>query len=112
RREVVINGRTVVYYEGGSGPTLLFFHGGGTWEGIDFAADWAKRFRVVFPYHPGWGESEDNPVLKSMGDHVRRYLDFLDALKIDRFHLVGLSLGGLMAGEFAVAHPERLTKLV
>ena len=38
RREVVLNGKTVVYYEGGSGPTLVFFHGGGTWEGIDFAS--------------------------------------------------------------------------
>ena len=111
RREVVLNGKTVVYYEGGTGPTLVFFHGGGTWEGIDFAADWAKRFHVVFPYHPGWGESEDNPAIVGMGDYVLHYLDFLDALKIDRFRLVGLSFGGWMAAEFAVSHSHRIEKL-
>ena len=38
-------------------PPLVFFHGGGTFHGWAFAEPWTSAFRVLIPYHPGFGES-------------------------------------------------------
>src|SRR6185369_7099133 len=45
-------------------------------------------------------------------DAVFHYLDVLDGLGLDRVHLVGVSLGGWIAAELAIRHPERITRLV
>mgnify|MGYP003336923581 CR=1 FL=1 len=55
RRTLRINGIETVLLEGGEGPTLVFLHGAGTVTGFDFAHQWAKKFRVLIPYHPGFG---------------------------------------------------------
>ena len=59
RRTLRINGIDTVLLEAGSGPTLVYFHGAGTVTGFDFANHWAKKFRVLIPYHPGFGASAD-----------------------------------------------------
>lgn len=107
-----MNGVRVVLLTSGAGDPLVFFHGGGTFHGFDFARPWASQHRVIIPYHPGWGESGDAPNLTSLHDYVLHYLDLFDLLNLDRFHLVGLSLGGLLAATFATEHAHRLKKLV
>ena len=47
-----------------------------------------------------------------MHDYVMHYLDLFDALGIDKFRLVGFSLGGLLAAKFAVEHGHRVERLV
>ena len=47
-----------------------------------------------------------------MEDVVFHYLDLFEALGLQRFHLVGASLGGWIAAEFAVRYPERVKRLV
>ena len=59
RETHTINGVKTVVHTAGSGEPVVFFHGGGTVEGFDFAEAWAERFRVIVPYHPGFGESGD-----------------------------------------------------
>jgi len=44
RRTLRINGIDTVLLEGGSGPTLVYFHGAGTVTGFDFANPWTKKF--------------------------------------------------------------------
>jgi pimeloyl-ACP methyl ester carboxylesterase len=112
REEHEINGVKAVVYVAGEGEPLLFFHGAGTFHGFEFAQPWIKQFKVILPYHPGYGESGDDPAMNSMDDYVLHYLDLLDVMGIDKVNLVGFSLGGFMAAKFASSHPERVRKLV
>ena len=112
RREIDLYGVKTVYYEAGEGPTVVYFHGGGAFHGIQFARPWTKDFRVICPYHPGFSESGDDPRVGAMEHYILHYLDFFDRLKLDKVHLTGLSLGGRLAAEFAVGHCERLKSLV
>jgi len=113
QREVFkIGAVDTVVYTAGKGDPVVFFHGAGTLDGFDFTEAWVDRFRVIAPYHPGFGESGDDPEFSSLQDYVMHYLELFDALHIDRFHLVGLSMGGQLAAMFAAAHGHRVKKLV
>src|SRR5215831_18965609 len=112
REELIINGVKTVVYTAGKGEPLVVFHGAGTVDGFDFAEPWADRFRVIVPYHPGFGESDDDPSITDIHDYVMHYLDLFDALKVDSINLVGLSMGGYLAAKFASEHVHRVKKLV
>jgi pimeloyl-ACP methyl ester carboxylesterase len=106
-----INGVDTVLYVAGEGEPLLFLHGAGTFHGFEFAKKWAEKFRVIHPYHPGFGESGDDPAMDTFHDYVMHYVELLDALKIDKVHLVGFSLGGHIAAQFASQQRERVKTL-
>ena len=112
RDTLIVNGVPVAVLTAGSGEPLVFFHGAGTFHGFDFALPWASRYRVIVPYHPGWGDSGDAPNLTSLHDYVLHYLDTFDHLRLEGINLVGFSLGGLLAATFAIEHGRRLRKLV
>lgn len=112
REELTINGVKTVVHSAGKGEPLVVFHGAGTVDGFDFAESWADRFRVVVPYHPGFGESGDDPAFTEMQDYLMHYLDLFEALKIDTLRIVGLSMGAYMAAKFASQHGRRVKKLV
>ena len=112
RHEIDLHGVRTVYYEAGDGPTVVYFHGGGAFHGIQFARPWLSRFRVICPYHPGFAESGDDPRIGAMQHYVLHYLDFFDRLGLGKVHLTGLSMGGRLAAEFAVSHAERLKSLI
>ena len=112
RRQITVNGTDVVLFEGGAGEPLLFLHGAGTVSGFNFAAPWARKFRVYLPYHPGFGESPDSAAITSIDDYVLHYLELLDHLKLDTVRLVGLSLGGWIAATLAAQNSHRLKRLV
>lgn len=112
-REVhVVNGSPVVVYAAGQGVPLVYFHGAGTFQGFQFLRRFTEHFRVVVPYHPGFGESPSQTGLTSLHDHVLHYLDLFDQMGLQRFHLLGYSMGGRMAAEFAIEHSHRLQRLV
>lgn len=96
----------------GNGPAVLFLHGAGTIEGQEWARDLADRFRVYLPFHPGFGESGPAPHICGMQDMIVHYLRLIAALKLERPHLIGLSMGGWMATEMAVMAGERFDRLV
>jgi pimeloyl-ACP methyl ester carboxylesterase len=112
RHEYSVNGVKTVVHMGGQGRPVVYWHGAGAWHGIDFARPWTERFKVIAPFHPGWGESGDAPRMDSMSDYLLHYLDLFDQLNLAQFDLVGFSLGGWMAAEFAAAHSHRVRKLV
>lgn len=112
RHEYSVNGVKTVVHVGGQGRPVVYWHGAGAWHGIDFARPWTERFKVIAPFHPGWGESGDDPAMDSMSDYLLHYLDLFDQLNLVQFDLVGFSLGGWMAAEFAVAHSHRVRRLV
>jgi pimeloyl-ACP methyl ester carboxylesterase len=67
---------------------------------------------VLLPYHPGFGESADAASMHSLAGFVDHYQALFDALGLESFHLVGASLGGRLAVEFALLHPARVRRLV
>ncbi len=111
RDELTVDGVKTVIYSAGSGEPVLFFHGAGTIDGFDFLEPWADKFRVIAPYHPGFGESGDDATFTDLHDYVMHYLNLLDALKLDTVNLVGLSLGGHLAAKFASEQGHRVKKL-
>ena len=108
----LIGGVRTVVYSVGEGPAVMYWHGRGTWHGFAWARDLQHQYRVLLPYHPGFGESEDDPTMRSVGDYVRHYVDLIDHLQIPRLSLIGASMGGYMAANFAIAHPERIERFV
>jgi pimeloyl-ACP methyl ester carboxylesterase len=100
-------------FRAGDGEPLLFLHaagGAGAWHEFHqlLAGD---GFDVVAPDHPGFGKSDDFPDVEAMDDLVYHYLDLLDALDLDRVHVVGASFGGWIAAELAVAASHRIRSL-
>ena len=106
------------YHEAGEGPALVLLHGSGPgvsgWSNFrgNFPV-FAGRFRTVIMDMPGFGKSERPPLDRAYprvaADHVAR---LLDGLGIEKAHLLGNSMGGYVAFEFALAYPERVDRLV
>ena len=96
----------------GSGPDVLALHRAATLEGYQFARGLADRFRVLLPFHPGFGESGDAPHIAGMQDMVVHYLNLVDAMGLTKPHLMGHSMGGWMTAEIAVVAGDRFGKLV
>jgi pimeloyl-ACP methyl ester carboxylesterase len=112
RDEHIVDGVRSVVYSAGDGPPVVYFHGGGTFHGFEWARDLLGRFRMILPYHPGFGESADDPDTGSIADYVMHYTALFDALGLTRFSLAGASMGGRLAAEFALMHGAMVTRLV
>ena len=109
---LTILGARIHLRRAGKGPPLLFLHGAGgitVWAPI--FEKLSETFEVLVPDHPGFGQSDTPPWLKNIGDAALYYLDFLEALKLARPHVVGTSLGGWMAAEAAVRNPSAFGRL-
>jgi pimeloyl-ACP methyl ester carboxylesterase len=116
-REVVAGGRKVWVLEEGSGPPLLYLHGFADVHSVKenwlvFHRQLAQRARLIAPAHPGCARSDENKDVENIEDVVFHYLELLDALGFSRFDLAGSCLGGWIAAEIAVRHPEKIGKLV
>jgi pimeloyl-ACP methyl ester carboxylesterase len=106
-------GGRVHLLRGGAGEPLLFLHaagGAGTW--LEFHRLLAGSFDVIAPDHPGFGGSDEFGDLEAVDDLVFHYLDVMDALGLERAHVVGASFGGWIAAELAVTAPHRIASLV
>lgn len=106
-----VEGVEAVTYAIGEGEPLVYFHGGGTFHGFEWARALANDFRVYAPYHPNFGESGDAP-FDQIADYVAHYELLFPALGLDTFHLAGASMGGHMAARYAAANPGDIDKLV
>ena len=99
--------------EGGSGDPLIFLHGAGGYVGWpDFLDRLAEKYHVYAPAHPGVSESTGLNHLDDLWDLVQFYEELLDALGIERCHVVGHSYGGFCAAELAAHRPDRVSRLV
>jgi pimeloyl-ACP methyl ester carboxylesterase len=86
----------------GAGAPLLFLHGaGGLLPDEPLLAKLAERFRVHAPVWPGFGEEPGEDLLEDMLDFTLHGLDLVEALGLDRPHLAGHSMGGMIAAEMA-----------
>ena len=111
KKEIKIEDHTIVYLEGGKGPTILLLHGytanKDNWT--RFAAYLTKDYQVVIPDIPGYGES--SKFIDSSYDlshQISRLHEFTRALRLKNFHIAGNSMGGFFAGIYAVRYPDEI----
>jgi pimeloyl-ACP methyl ester carboxylesterase len=112
RHTLTINGIETVVLTAGEGEPLVYLHGAGTVTGFDALLPLAERFRLIVPFHPGFGPSADDPTIDDVHDFRRHYLDLFDELGLEELSLIGHSMGGWIAANFAADHPERVRRLV
>ncbi len=99
--------------EAGSGPPLVYLHGiAGLLDEEPLLDRLASQFRVHAPVWPGYGAEEGEEKLEDMLDFALHGLDVLEALAIERPHLVGHSFGGMIAAEMASLNGAALGRLV
>ncbi len=106
------------YHEHGAGPALIMLHGSGPgvsgWSNFrgNFGV-YAERFRTIILDMPGFGRSPqgvlDRRYPRVAADAVVR---LMDGLGIDKAHLLGNSMGGVVAQQTALTYPARVDRLV
>ncbi len=112
--KISIDGADIYYEVHGDGAPLVLIPGLGTglWLWFKQVPAFAGAFRTIVFDPPGVGQSD-----KSVGDFTAPSLaatvaHLLDALDIERAHVLGASLGGFVAQEFALGYPHKTLSLV
>jgi len=111
-----VNGLTYRVQVTGDGPPLLLLHGftgsGDSWAPL--VPFFAARYRTIAPDLVGHGETDApaDPERYRMERCVEDLVAILDALAVDRCHVLGYSMGGRVALHLALAVPERVWTLV
>ena len=116
-----VQGVKTRYYELGQGEAILLVHGGESWSGHSSANTWvrnipglSKRFQVLAPDRLGTGMTGAPVADKDYNfqGEVEHLYRFLQTKNVSKAHVVGQSIGGLLAFYLAVAHPEVVQTLV
>jgi pimeloyl-ACP methyl ester carboxylesterase len=109
-----IHGYQCAFRVAGSGPAMVLIHGIGgnssTWNAVQ--AKLAHRFTVIAPDLLGHGKSDQPRTDSSASAYANVLRDLLSVLGIDRVSLVGHSLGGGIAMQFAYQFPHLAQRLV
>jgi 3-oxoadipate enol-lactonase len=98
----------------GSGPPLLLIHGLGyaRWGWEPVLPGLAERFDVIMFDNRGIGGSDAPPGPYTVVEMAADAVQVLDEAGVERAHVVGTSLGGMIAQELALSYPERVVRLV
>ncbi|BBZ38649.1 alpha/beta fold hydrolase [Mycobacterium conspicuum] len=109
-----IHGYRRAYRIAGSGPAILLIHGIGdnstTWNAVQ--AKLAQRFTVIAPDLLGHGQSDKPRADYSVAAYANGMRDLLSVLEIERVTVVGHSLGGGVAMQFAYQFPHLVDRLI
>jgi pimeloyl-ACP methyl ester carboxylesterase len=113
-KNIKVDGRDVHYYTAGRGEPLIVIHGGGgdarTWR--DNIIELAEKYTVYAPDLPGYGGSQALDGNYYIPELSRFLGSFASNLGLEKFHLVGHSLGGGVALDYALKSPQKIKKLV
>ncbi|MCP2336263.1 alpha/beta fold hydrolase [Actinomadura rupiterrae] len=110
-----VNGLKMYYEEHGDGSPVVLLHGGVLTVELSFSSmlpELAKRHRVIAPELQGHGHTADIERPITVGALAEDVRGLLDHLGVERAAVFGFSLGGFVALQLAMAHPERVTKAV
>jgi pimeloyl-ACP methyl ester carboxylesterase len=113
-RRIEGGGSIFTYSEAGAGAPLVLLHGIGSAARAfdDQLAGLSDRLHVIAWDAPGYGGSTPlAPESPRAADYAAALAAMLDALDIPACHLLGHSLGTLIAASFAADHPERILSL-
>ena len=117
-KSILANGIQTNYHEYGQGEPVLLIHGSG--PGVTSWANWrltipalAENFHVIAPDIVGFGYTErPADVQYNMETWLNHIFGFMDALGIEKTHIVGNSFGGGLALAMAIRAPQRVGRLV
>jgi 2-hydroxy-6-oxonona-2,4-dienedioate hydrolase len=113
-KQVEIYGQKIYFQEAGSGPDVILLHGLGAdrtaWAATVPAL--AAKYHVYVPDQVGFGQSDKPAIDYRVGTLVDFLNAFCNKLGIAKPTLVGNSLGGWVAMDFALAHPDKVNRLV
>ena len=98
----------------GKGIPLVLVHGYlGSSEMWNLQKDFlSKHFRIIAPALPGFGESNNIKSVDSINEIAKTIFQILDEKNINGFHLMGHSMGGMIAQEMAKISGQRIKKLI
>jgi pimeloyl-ACP methyl ester carboxylesterase len=109
------NGQDLYYETHGEGPPLVLVMGIGydssLWKLAQVPA-LSKRFRVIIFDNRDVGRSSKARAPYTIADMADDIAGLLDGLDVKRAHVLGLSMGGMIAQQFALRHPARIERLV
>lgn len=108
------NGIKLYYESAGKGDALFLLHGLGS-RGEDWGLQvpfFASQYRIITADMRGHGQSDKPPGPYSVPMMAADVLGLLDVLGIESAHIVGLSMGGMIAFQLAVDHQERVRSMV
>jgi pimeloyl-ACP methyl ester carboxylesterase len=113
-RTIKIDGRNVHYYTAGVGEPLVVIHGGAgdarSWWGN--IKDLSDRYQVIAPDLPGYGSSQPldgNYYIPELSDFINKFTKFLH---LKKFYMIGHSMGGGIALNYALKFPAKIKKLI
>jgi pimeloyl-ACP methyl ester carboxylesterase len=102
------------YFAGGQGEPLIIVHGGGggarAWLGN--AEQLSQHYSVYIPDLPGFGQSQSANDKFYLPEYVAFIEEFSRTLGLKHFHLIGHSIGGAIALQYALRFPQKVTGLV
>ena len=109
-----LNGIDLYYEVHGSGEPLLLIMGFGaqSFQWYEQVPVLSKEYQVIIFDNRGVGNSERPNYPYTMKHFVDDISALLDFLKIDSAHICGISMGGMIALQFVLAHPERVKRLI
>jgi 2-hydroxy-6-oxonona-2,4-dienedioate hydrolase len=98
----------------GEGHAFVFVHGFlGSSEMWSFQKNYfKKKYRIIAPALPGFGESYKAKSLSSINEMAKFILKIVNQKKIDKFHLIGHSMGGMIVQEIVKIEPDKVQKLI
>ena len=112
---MALNGMQIHYRDEGNGDVILLIHGTGsslhTWD--KWVQRLIKSYRVIRLDLPAYGLTGKDPKKRySSKNYVDLVNDFMTQLEINKFHMAGNSLGGLVSWLYASYHPDKVNKLI
>ena len=114
-RHITVDGTALRYIDEGRGPPVVFLHGLGAsmyaWR-KNLAPVAAAGYRVIAFDNRGFGFSDKPATGYDNASYARLTVALLDSLHLPEAVLIGHSMGGAIAAEVAIAHPERVRGLV
>lgn len=114
KKAIEVDNYKIFYLEGGKGEPVLLLHGFGgdksNWT--LFCRYLTKTYHVIAPDLPGFGEStkiwSDKYDIQSQAERIHR---FVQRMGLQKFHIAGNSMGGLIAGVYAATYPDEIITL-
>jgi pimeloyl-ACP methyl ester carboxylesterase len=113
-KNIKVDGLNVHYYTAGEGEPVLVIHGGAgdarSWWGN--IQELSQKYRVYAPDLPGYGSSQPldgNYYIPELSDFINKFTKFLN---LKKFTVIGHSMGGGIALNFALKFPAKIKKLV